>query len=40
MQGVGGEYWEERVQLKDLGADAKIILKWISKKRDGGHGLD
>jgi hypothetical protein len=27
-------------QLKDPGVDGRIILKWIFKKWDGGHGLD
>jgi hypothetical protein len=26
--------------LKDPGVDERIILKWICKRLDGGHGLD
>jgi hypothetical protein len=26
--------------LEDLRVDGRIILKWISEKWDGGHGLD
>jgi hypothetical protein len=26
--------------LQDLGADARIIIKWIFNKWDGRHGLD
>ena len=31
---------EGRKQLKDPGVDGTIILKWISEKWDGEHGLD
>jgi hypothetical protein len=31
---------EGRRPLGRLGVDGEIILKWIFKKWDGGHGLD
>jgi hypothetical protein len=30
----------ERDHVEDLSVEGKIILKWIFKEWDGGHGLD
>jgi hypothetical protein len=30
----------ERDSLEDPSVDGRIISRWISRKRDGGHGLD
>jgi hypothetical protein len=38
-----GFWWgdlREVDHLEDVGVDWRIILKWIFKKWDGGHGLD
>jgi hypothetical protein len=38
------EFWRgnlrERDHLEDPDIDRKIILRWIFRKRDGGHRLD
>jgi hypothetical protein len=45
--GVGeaytGYWWEnlmERDHLENTGIDGRIILRWIFRKWDWGHGLD
>jgi len=35
LQGIG-----ERDHLEDPGVDGTIILSWIFRRWDGGHGLD
>jgi len=38
-----GFWWgnlRERDNLEDLSVDGKVILRWIFKWCDGGHGLD
>jgi hypothetical protein len=30
----------KRENLEDMVADGKTIIKWISKKKDSGRGLD
>ena len=32
--------WSERNYFDDSGVDGRIILRWIFRKWDGGHGLD
>ena len=36
---VGGNM-RDRDHLEDPGTDGRIILRWIFRKWDGGHGLD
>jgi hypothetical protein len=31
---------EGKNRLEDPGVDGRIVLKWIFRKWDGGHGLD
>jgi hypothetical protein len=39
---VHTEFWWGNLRdlLKDIGIGERIILKWVFKKWDGGHGLD
>jgi hypothetical protein len=36
IQGFGGENLRERDNWEDQGVDGRIILRWISRKRDVG----
>jgi hypothetical protein len=40
MKGFGRVTRGERDDLDDLSVDGRIILIWIFKTWDGGHGLD
>jgi hypothetical protein len=40
LQGFDGETWVKKDHLENPGVDWRIILKWISKKRDKKQGLD
>jgi hypothetical protein len=40
IQSFVKEKLSERDHLEDIGLDEKIILKWMLKKWDGGHGLE
>ena len=35
-----GRKLTEREHLEDPGVDGRIIVRWIFRKWDGGHGLD
>jgi len=38
--GFGWGNLRERDHMEDPGIDGRIILRWIFRKGDGGHGLD
>jgi len=40
MLGFGGGNMRERDHLEDSGVDGRILLRWIFRKWDDGHGLD
>jgi len=40
IQGFGGGNLKGKDHLEDPGIDGNIILRWILRKRVGGHGLD
>jgi len=40
IEGCGGEKLRERNPLGDPGVDWMIVLKWIFRGWDVGHGLD
>jgi len=40
MQGFGGKNLKERGHLVDPDIDGRIILRWIFRKWNEGHGLD
>jgi hypothetical protein len=40
MQGLGGETRRKETTWIDPGRDGMIILRWVFRKWNGGHGID